>query len=240
MGCSASMVKEDYNYQKSIKKDTSSEIEIKQLPNNIENHAQKVVFQNIYPKNDDFIFDKIIKYELGILKQNLNKFYSEHMNNIISDKKNLRLYFPENELIRIISNEENTNRLKEIIIEHIEKIKQNDEMFKIKNLSILIVGRKGVGKTSLIEYILGNNCNKEEASNENFQIFTNSQCPYLRLIEFKGIGLGKNNPEEIKNKAIKYIKNKKIIMIIIILFIAYGIVFQITDLKIRKLNFLEN
>ena len=131
------------------------------------------------------------------------------MNNIISDKKNLRLYFPENELIRIISNEENTNRLKEIIIEHIEKIKQNDEMFKIKNLSILIVGRKGVGKTSLIEYILGNNCNKEEASNENFQIFTNSQCPYLRLIEFKGIDLGKNNPEEIKNKAIKYIKQQE-------------------------------
>ena len=212
MGCSAIMVKEEYYYQKHFQKypkDDSSEVEINQLPNKIENQTKKVLFQNIYPKIDDYIFDKIIKYELGILKQNFNKFYSEHMNNIISDKKNLRVKLPENELIRIISNEENTNRLKEIIIEHIEKIKQNDDMFKIKNLSILIVGRKGVGKTLLIEYILGNNCNREEASNENFQIFTNSQCPYLRLIEFKGIGLGKNNPEEIKNKAIKYIKQQE-------------------------------
>ena len=54
MGCSASMVKEDYNYQKSIKKDTSSEIEIKQLPNNKIMHKKS--FFKIYIQKMTILF----------------------------------------------------------------------------------------------------------------------------------------------------------------------------------------
>ena len=143
----------------------------------------------------------------------LKNYYNEFIPIIYSDNKYLKIKLQNQDLNYFIDNDEIQEILKELIIEHIEKIKQNEEMYKIKNLSILIIGRKGVGKTTLIEYILNNNkYNSDKSSKmsqQTFQVFENGKCPYLRLIEFKGIGFGQNNPETIKKEAINYIKSQE-------------------------------
>ena len=218
MGCSNGnnvIVVDDKKRTKKIKiipeNNTDSEIQIKDDIDQLENHSKKIIYQNIFPDNKDYIYDKIKDYELKNLKDIFyDKFYSKNIDEIYNEKKYLKLKLDKNELNNIISNDKSISLLKEIIIEYIEKIKKNDEMYKIKNLTILIVGRKGVGKTALIEYILNYNCSFEN-NTKNFQVFKNKNYPYLRLIEFKGIGFErkKNNPETIKKEVINYIKSQE-------------------------------
>ena len=192
----------------------SSEIEIKKGEKSMtkfEAYTKKIVYQKIFSDSNDYIYNKIQEYELKIL-QNIffRNYYTKYISKIYSDQNYLKLNLNKSELNKIICNPESRDILKKLIFEHVEKIKQNDEDYKIKNLSILVIGRKGVGKTTLIKYILNNNNeNYYENDKETFLIFTHKKCPYLRLIEFKGIGFGKNNPETIKKEAIEYIKRQE-------------------------------
>ena len=180
----------------------------------LENYTKKIVYQKIFNKSSDKNYNRIKKYELDILKNIFfNNYYNKFIPIIYSDDKYLKIKLQNQDLNYFIENDEIQEILKELIIEHIEKIKQNEEMYKIKNLSILIIGRKGVGKTTLIEYILNNNKynsdNSSKMNQQTFQVFESGKCPYLRLIEFKGIGFGQNNPETIKKEAINYIKSQE-------------------------------
>ena len=124
----------------------------------LENYTKKIVYQKIFNKSSDKNYNRIKKYELDILKNIFfNNYYNKFIPIIYSDDKYLKIKLQNQDLNYFIENDEIQEILKELIIEHIEKIKQNEEMYKIKNLSILIIGRKGVGKTTLIEYILNNN-----------------------------------------------------------------------------------
>lgn len=180
----------------------------------LENYTKKIVYQKIFNKSSDKNYNRIKKYELDILKNIFfNNYYNKFIPIIYSDDKYLKIKLQNQDLNYFIENDEIQEILKELIIEHIEKIKQNEEMYKIKNLSILIIGRKGVGKTTLIEYILNNNKynsdNSSKMNQQTFHVFESGKCPYLRLIEFKGIGFGQNNPQTIKKEAINYIKSQE-------------------------------
>ena len=69
----------------------------------------------------------------------------------------------------------------------------------------------------MIKYILkldgkeynNESLNEEIIQEENFISFKNKKIPYLKLIEFKGIGLDKMiSPEQIEREALECIKNK--------------------------------
>ena len=180
----------------------------------LENYTKKIVYQKIFNKSSDNIYNRIKEYELNILEKIFfNNYYNKFIPKIYSDNNYLKIKLQNQDLNYFIDNDEIQKILKELIIEHLEKIKQNEEMYKIKNLSILIIGRKGVGKTTLIEYILNNNKynsdNSSKMNQQTFQVFESGKCPYLRLIEFKGIGFGQNNPQTIKKEAINYIKSQE-------------------------------
>ena len=58
-------------------------------------------------------------------------------------------------LIRqIISNEGKKKRIKQKIKNEIEYIKNNQEIFKIEYLTIMIIGQTGTGKSTLINSLL--------------------------------------------------------------------------------------
>lgn len=198
---------------KSTNNEDNSEFEIKKEEKNItilESYTKKIVYQNIFSDSNDYIYNKIQEYELKILQTIFfQNYYTKYIRKIYSDQNYLKLNLNKAELNKIIYNPESRDILKKLIFEHVEKIKENDEDYNIKYLSILVIGRKGVGKTNLIKYILNNNKNNYENDKETFMIFTHKKCPYLRLIEFKGIGFGKNNPETIKKEAIEYIKKQE-------------------------------
>ena len=180
----------------------------------IQNFSKKFTFLDIFFDYNDNIFDKIKIHEFNILKNIFKTNFEQNNINKIDFKNYSTLKINKNKLPYIIDNDDSKNLLKEIIMENIEKINQNEQSCKIKHLSILVIGRKGVGKTTLINYILGqkngnNNTKITGNNNNNFTIYENKNFSYLRLIEFKGIGFGKNDPETIKEEAIKYIKKQE-------------------------------
>ena len=181
----------------------------------IQNFSKKFVFQDIFHDYNDNIFDKIKIYEFNILKNIFKNSFEQNNINKNDYKKYSVLKLNKNELPLIIDNDDSKVILKDIIMDNIEKINQNEQSCKIKYLSILVIGRRGVGKTTLINYILSKNSGNKNtkiiknSNNNNFTIYENKNFSYLRLIEFKGIGFGENNPEKIKEEAINYIKEQE-------------------------------
>ena len=103
-------------------------------------------------------------------------------------------YIPQidiNIINQIYMNEKIDDFCENKIIKEIETISNNDEKFEINHLTILMVGRQGIGKTTLIKYMLelsDDEINKMNNVKEDFKPFTSKKVKYLKLIEVKGIG----------------------------------------------------
>ena len=110
---------------------------------------------------------------------------------------------------KIVRNKDSQNFYKNKIIDEINTISKDDNKFKINYLNILIVGRKGIGKTSLIKYILElREDDYIDNSNNDFIIYKSKQTKYLRIIEVKGTGNDADStPLKIKEKIQNYINN---------------------------------
>ena len=110
---------------------------------------------------------------------------------------------------KIVRNKDSHNFYKNKIIDVINTISKDDNKNKIDYLNILIVGRKGIGKTSLIKYILElREDDYIDNSNNDFIIYKSKQTKYLRIIEVKGIGNDADStPLKIKEKIQNYINN---------------------------------
>ena len=97
----------------------------------------------------------------------------------------------------------------------IEEINKKEESFKINNLTVLLVGKSGVGKSTLINKILrlkGENRAKTGTGNfqtTNIKAYKSDEVPYLRLVDTRGIELNKNyGAQVIKNDSEKFIKEQ--------------------------------
>ena len=135
----------------------------------------------------------------------------------ILKKKELNISLDKNLISNIIKNENSINVYKKQIINKIELIKKDDNKYAIDYLTVLLVGRKNVGKTTLIKYMLkleeqNENIEKKDniiISKEDFVSYKSNKVPHLKLVEFKGIGLDKDNdPEKIGNEALECIQNE--------------------------------
>ena len=106
----------------------------------------------------------------------------------ILDNGNLNLINIDDNLISNIINYENTEAIyQKKIINEIKCIKNDDKKYAIDHLTILLIGRKGVGKTTLIKYILKLDDNEEikpENVSEYFISYRSKKVPHLQLIEF--------------------------------------------------------
>ena len=97
------------------------------------------------------------------------------------------------------------------MINEIEKIRLNENKYKIAHFTILVVGKRNVGKNDLIKYMLNLTVKELKAiPKNNFRLFQNPKKPYLRLIKYKGMGYGEQNSAEIITKqTIDYINQQK-------------------------------
>jgi len=160
-------------------------------------------------ESKDQSFQKLKEFELTELKNifdnNYNKFISDFQ------KEKIKLFWDKKMIEIIIENENSSIVYKQKIIDEILSIKNNDNSYQIKQLKILLVGRKGIGKTTLIKYMLNLDENKiiNNNSSKNFITYENINVPYLKLVEFKGIGLDPNSdPENVGKEALNYIQNE--------------------------------
>ena len=192
--------------------------------NNIINFSSLDEYKNNNPIQDTFfeseddrydsVYNELKKFEKEELKKEFDKSIDNHIKNL-NGKLKLNV---NNKLIeKIIENQDTKYNFKKKIIENINFIKNNQDgkgkKYDINYLTILLVGRKGVGKTTLVKYIL--NLRDEDikrsqknAGNNDFVTYKSKNITYLKLIEFKGIGYEKGcDPETIGHNTVKFIKN---------------------------------
>ena len=120
-----------------------------------------IIGDSFYNKksNADNTYNKLIDYEKKISTKLLEQNKGKIINSILNNDKLASISKIENKIIQqITTNEESINFIKDKIIKEIKVVAENEQKFKINNLNILLVGRHGIGKTSLINYILGCNC----------------------------------------------------------------------------------
>ncbi len=132
---------------------------------------------------------------------------------LFKDRELSNIGLIKNSLIsEIFENEKIDDFCKNKLIKEIKAISEDDEMFKIENLKILLVGRKGIGKTHLIKYMLeiSDDDIYDDGNKESFKIYTSNRVNYLKLIEVKGIGFDEDStPENIGKKIKEYINDKR-------------------------------
>ena len=192
----------------------------------LDKFMESYIIQNYLSKNKENSKDKAFNSLKEIEKEELRKLFEnkvkDYENKVLKGGK-LKLNIENkiyNEISNIIKYENTEEIFKKKIIDEIENVKRDDTKFQIEHLTILLIGRKGVGKTTLIKYILDLDEDDEyyldtNEKNENFTSYTSKKVTHLKLVEFKGIGLDKgSDPGLIGNEAVKCImeemkKNKE-------------------------------
>jgi len=201
----------------------STEKEIKQdkINNNFSNldeYKNKNLIQDTFFENaegrDDFVYNELKKLEKQQLKAEFENNFENHLKKI---RGNLNLIVNNGLIQNIIENQDAKYIFKNKIFENINSIKYNKDgqgkKYDINYLTILLVGRMGVGKTTLIKYIL--NLKDEDikrlqnnAGNNDFVTYKSKNVTYLKLIEYRGIGYGNgSDPNTIGHNTVKFINN---------------------------------
>jgi len=211
-------------------KNLNKSVEVRSHPKNTKNfkidHSklnkfmESYIIQNYLSKNKDNSKDKVFNSLKELEKEELRKLFEnevkDYENKVLKGGK-LKLNIENkiyNEISKIIKYENTEEIFKKKIIDEINMIKEDEKKFQIEHLTILLIGRKGVGKSTLIKYILDLNEDDEYYLDTNsqdkiFTSYTSKTVTHLKLVEFKGIGLDiGSDPEFIGNEAVNCIKEE--------------------------------
>jgi predicted GTPase len=183
---------------------------------NDQNHQGSKYNPEIIERNfNDYIFqDKILDFPLKKYDMNdpvfksVKKEENKMLTNFYKSKKDdfktqMTAYLMKQNLNfvnlltnQIIINENGTKLMKQKIKSEIENVEnKEDAQFKISNLTVLILGQAGTGKSTLVNNILFDG--KEVAKENDVDIGTtafiapykNPKVPYLQLVDSRGIQL---------------------------------------------------
>ena len=159
--------------------------------------------------NEDEVYLKLKKIE-KIELENIFISLKDNFEKYNFQKENLEFKLDQNLVQNIIETENSKAIIKKNIINEIQIIKSNENKYKIDHLTILIVGKRNIGKNSLIKYMLKlDDSDLKKVPKKDFRAYQSDSIPYLRLIKYKGIGYGElNDVERIKKKTLEYIKEQ--------------------------------
>ena len=186
------------------------------LNNSIKNQRiQDYFFQT--GSSGDSTFDQFRNKERNELTEFFNNeksdtlnFYESKINDFNSNTYNY------NEIVKSILKTENGNNIYIQKIKYeINKIKNKSSKFQIKYLTVMLVGKSGVGKSTLINGLLKlSDKDKAETRAGNFvttkiEAYQSKSVPFLRLVDTRGIELNVGfGAEEVKKETENYIKEQ--------------------------------
>ena len=165
---------------------------------------------------DDSIFKSIREEENKILNNEYDSKVNYFGSEIYKHLYGHSIDFVTNITNTIILKEGGKEIFNQRIQEEIEIINNDEEKFKIKYLTIMVIGQTGTGKSTLINSLLKLE-GKYKAPTGIVNIVTtqtrdymNKKVPYLRLVDTRGIELSKiANITAIGDEAEKFMKNQK-------------------------------
>ena len=160
-----------------------------------EEHRTKVYNANNELKNLD---NNLLKdYNIQISPKGINKLYD---NNKLLDTRNM---IPKNNINKFIENQ--LNYLSETMVKNM--------LIESKHFNIILIGKTGVGKSTLINSILKLDTNNKAqegfglSTTKAFQEYTSNKRPGLRLIDSRGIEIGSHNITEVIRSVTKHIED---------------------------------
>ena len=122
-----------------------------------------------------------------------------------------------NKLVKeFIEKEDGESAFQYKIEECIKKIEKNPKDYEIKYLTVMLVGKSGVGKSTLINEVLKLEGNEKaqigtgQFVTVKYQEYSSDSLEFLKLIDTRGIELNKNyGADEVKREASKFIEERK-------------------------------
>ena len=122
-----------------------------------------------------------------------------------------------NKLVKeFIEKEDGESAFQYKIEECIKKIEKNPKDYEIKYLTVMLVGKSGVGKSTLINEVLKLEGNEKaqigtgQFVTVKYQEYSSDSLEFLKLIDTRGIELNKNyGADEVKKEASKFIEERK-------------------------------
>ena len=169
-------------------------------------------FFEINDTSDDNIYNILKKEEKKELTDYFNTKKNIFMNIIKKFNLNVSLDYDSLSSQIINNNKNGQNTYKNKIKNEVSKISSNKDSFKINNLNIIVVGKSGVGKSTLINNVL--KIKEAITGTGSFQTikikaYYNKALPYLRLIDTRGIEINHQyGADAIMKDAQNYIKEQ--------------------------------
>ena len=167
-----------------------------------------MIYQNSQDDSDDTSYNELLKIEIEELQKEVDKLSEDLINGI---NKQFNFKNIKKEVINsIVQNEITNSMIKRKISSMIKEYENDINKHSIPYLKIILVGRKKIGKTDLVNYMLELEPNENENKNKklDLQEYVSEKVPFLKLVEFKGIGFDSDsNTEIIGTNIFNYINN---------------------------------
>ena len=191
-----------------------------ELNRKLNNFINQINIQDLSKDQKDYSDDSVYQLIKRDENEELTKFFKEKKETFIKD---IDYYLsPQNMnnnlyplVSQIISNENGEEIYKNKIKKQISKIKEDEKSININHLTILLTGKSGTGKSTLINVLLKLKGKEKAATGVGTFITTKTTAykskniPYLRLIDTRGIELNvEYGPKEVKTECIRFIKSQ--------------------------------
>ena len=153
--------------------------------------------------NQDPVFHDINEKQKVALTEVFKKYqhnYSNELNNYLNQ---VPLNVEPSLVSNLIQSENGYPVYTKKVLNEISKINDNKDKFKIKYLTVIVIGKTGVGKSTLINCILNLKGDEKAPENSidrgtlNIKDYQNPEIPYLRLVDTRGLELGTYNDNDL-------------------------------------------
>ena len=168
--------------------------------------------------------DKIFNYFQEKIKDNLLEYVETNQGKFLNEikfnynnnySKNNNKFSDKNKIEKIIMNKYLESYFKNLVENSLNDInkQENKQMIKLYNLNIILTGKSGVGKSTLINCLLKGDMVKEGIGNVvtlEIECIKNNNIDFLNLIDSRGYELEeKFDPNRIKDDIIKFISDQQ-------------------------------